>query len=87
MSKKRSKKLSFKDTRLLEGLCDKMSDIKNNLARLETELEAPDLYTRNYKELIKITARYDALRNEQAHAEEQWLELEIKRIDILSSCS
>ncbi|HEY4343052.1 MAG TPA: ATP-binding cassette domain-containing protein [Parvibaculum sp.] len=82
---KTSTKLSYKDARLLEELGAKMPKLQGDIARLETQLADPGLYARNPAEFAKITSRHDALRAELERAEEQWLELEMKREELSGS--
>ncbi|HEX7775641.1 MAG TPA: ABC transporter C-terminal domain-containing protein, partial [Parvibaculum sp.] len=72
-------KLSYKESRLLEELGVKMPKLQGDIARLEAQLADPGFYTRNPNEFAKVTARHHALRTELEAAEEQWLELEMKR--------
>jgi len=72
-------KLSYKENRLLEELGSKMPKLQADIAKLESELADPDLYSRDPKAFASKTARHDALRAELAQAEESWLELELKR--------
>jgi ATP-binding cassette subfamily F protein uup len=72
-------KLSYKEARLLDELSSSMPKLQGDIARLETQLADPGLYARDPAEFARITARHDALRADLAHAEEQWLELELKR--------
>jgi ATP-binding cassette subfamily F protein uup len=72
-------KLSYKDSRLLEELGTRMPKLQGDIAKLETQLSDPGLYARSPAEFAKVTARHHALRAELEAAEEQWLELEMKR--------
>jgi ATP-binding cassette subfamily F protein uup len=84
-SAKASTKLSYKEARLLEELGDKMPKLQGEIAKLEDQLADPGLYARNPAEFARITARHDALRAELERAEEQWLELEMKREELSGS--
>lgn len=72
-------KLSYKETRALDELSVKMPQLQKNIAELESKLADPDLYSRNPKDFARFTADHDRLVSELAKAEEQWLELEMKR--------
>ena len=72
-------KLSYKDTRALEELQEKMPRLAQEIAVLEKKLADAGLYTRDPDEFHRTTTRHDALRAELAAAEELWLELELKR--------
>jgi len=76
---KAATKLSYKENRLLEELGQKMPKLQAEIAKLETELADPDLYSRDAKAFTSKTSRHDALRAELAAAEETWLDLEMKR--------
>lgn len=78
-------KLSYKETRLLEELGTKMPKFQSDIAKLEKQLADPDLYTRDPNGFATITARHDALRADLEKAEEQWLELEMKREELSGS--
>jgi ATP-binding cassette subfamily F protein uup len=82
---KATTKLSYKESRLLEELGVKMPKLQGDIARLETQLADPGLYARNPAEFAAITARHDTLRAELERAEEQWLELELKREELSGS--
>jgi ATP-binding cassette subfamily F protein uup len=82
---KATTKLSYKESRLLEELGVKMPKLQGDIARLETQLADPGLYARNPTEFAAITARHDTLRAELERAEEQWLELELKREELSGS--
>ena len=78
-------KLSYKETRLLEELGTKMPKFQSDIAKLEAQLADPDLYTRDPNGFAAISARHDALRADLERAEEQWLELEMKREELSGS--
>jgi ATP-binding cassette subfamily F protein uup len=73
------RKLSFKEKHALETLPRLMKDLEAEIGTLEAKLADASLFTRDPKAFEKTAARLTAARNELAGAEEQWLELEIKR--------
>lgn len=73
------RKLSFKEKHALETLPRLMKDLEAEIGALEAKLADASLFTRDPKAFEKTAARLTAARNELAGAEEQWLELEIKR--------
>ncbi|MEM9359367.1 MAG: ATP-binding cassette domain-containing protein, partial [Pseudomonadota bacterium] len=78
-SPRKQNKLSFKDKHALESLPDRMSELTNEAAKLEAELADAALFTSNPDRFSKVTERLSAVQAELEAAEEQWLELEIKR--------
>ncbi len=78
-------KLSYKESRLLEELGTKMPKLQGDIAKLEAQLADPGLYARDPNGFAAITARHDASRAELERAEEQWLELEMKREELSGS--
>ena len=82
---KSSTKLSYKDSRLLEDLAKRMPRLESDIAKLEEKLADPDLYSRDPEGFARITAQHDSLRNELSEAEETWLELEMKKAELLGS--
>lgn len=78
-------KLSYKETRLLDDLAMRMPKLTADIAKLETQLADPDLYTRDPDGFARITVRHDALCAELAGAEETWLELEMKKEELSGS--
>ena len=81
-SAKSQTKLSYKETRLLDELSTKMPKLQDDAAKLESQLADPDLYSRDPNGFARITAKLDAIRIELEQAEEQWLELEMKREEL-----
>jgi ATP-binding cassette subfamily F protein uup len=73
------RKLSFKEKHALETLPTTMKALENEISALETRLADAGLFARDPKTFEQSAARLTAARAELASAEEQWLELEIKR--------
>jgi ATP-binding cassette subfamily F protein uup len=82
---KAATKLSYKETRLLDELAAKMPKLQDEMAKLESQLADPGLYARDAEGFARITARLDVLRGELTSAEEQWLELEMKKEELSGS--
>jgi ATP-binding cassette subfamily F protein uup len=74
-------RLSYNEARELEQLPGRIDTLTAEIARLETELSDPALYSRDPARFQKTAARADAARAELDNAEERWLELEAKRED------
>lgn len=76
---KKQGKLSYKDQRLLDELSQRMPQLSQEVARLERDLSDPDLFAANPDRFSQIAAQLDAAKTALETAEEQWLELEMKR--------
>ena len=79
------RKLSFKDKHALETLPASMDKLHAEIARLETALADASLFARDPKGFDAAIRRLAAAREAVSTAEEQWLELEMKREDLESS--
>jgi ATP-binding cassette subfamily F protein uup len=75
-------KLSYKDSRALEELQKRMPQLESEIATTEKKLADPDLYSRDAEAFHKLSAALDRLKAELSAAEEQWLELEMKREEL-----
>lgn len=73
------RKLSFKEKHALETLPAAMTALEGEIGGLEARLADAGLFARDPKAFEQAAARLTAARAELAAAEEQWLELEIKR--------
>jgi ATP-binding cassette subfamily F protein uup len=73
------RKLSFKEKHALETLPATMKKLESEIAALEAKLADPNLFTRDPKAFEHSVSRLSAAREDLADAEEQWLELEMKR--------
>lgn len=78
-------KLSYKDARALDELQSRMPQLATEILELEKTLADPDLYARDADLFHKTMTRHDALKAELSSAEEQWLELEMKREELEGS--
>jgi ATP-binding cassette subfamily F protein uup len=68
-------KLSYKDQRDYDLLPKRITEIEAAIARDETALSDPDLYTKYPERFVALTAAIDKARAEKDAAEERWLEL------------
>ena len=73
------RKLSFKEKHALETLPATMKKLENEIGTLEAKLADANLFARDPKAFDQAAIRLTAARDELAKAEEQWLELEMKR--------
>jgi ATP-binding cassette subfamily F protein uup len=76
------RKLSFKEKHALATLPAIMDKLQEDIARLETTLADTSLYARDPKSFDSTIASLAGARGELARAEEQWLELEMKREEL-----
>ncbi|RTL74004.1 MAG: ATP-binding cassette domain-containing protein [Bradyrhizobiaceae bacterium] len=76
------RRLSFKDKHALDTLPKTMAKLQAEIAKLQTQLDDPTLYTRDRKAFDAASAAMTKAHADLATAEEQWLELEILREDI-----
>ena len=72
-------KLSFKDKHALETLPKLLKALEVDIATLQAALADPKLYTRVAAEFDRKSKILVTKQAEHTKAEEQWLELEIKR--------
>jgi len=77
-----TKRMTFKDRHALETLPARIAALETKVAKLTAVLDDPDLYRRNPARFAETTASLEATRNELAAAEEQWLELEMRREEL-----
>ena len=73
------RKLSFKEKHALETLPATMKKLENEIGTLEAKLADAALFSRDPKAFDQAASRLTTARDELAKAEEQWLELEMKR--------
>jgi len=78
------RRLSFKDKHALEILPKTMAKLQAEIAKLQTQLDDPSLFTRDRKTFDAASEAMTRAHADLATAEEQWLELEILREDIES---
>jgi ATP-binding cassette subfamily F protein uup len=77
-----TKRMTFKDRHALETLPARIAELEGKAAALTAALEDPDLYTRDTSRFAATTAALDAARQALAAAEEQWLDLEMRREEL-----
>ncbi|MGE5389200.1 MAG: ATP-binding cassette domain-containing protein, partial [Hyphomicrobiales bacterium] len=75
-------KLSFKEQHALATLPAKMEELRAKRAKLQTLLDDPELYAKDPGKFSKASEMLANIETELATAEEEWLELEIKREEI-----
>jgi len=75
-------KLSFKEQHALTTLPAKMDDLRAKRAKLQALLDDPELYAKDSAKFAKVSEAFAAIEAELSAAEEEWLELEIKREEI-----
>ncbi|MEO1720442.1 MAG: ATP-binding cassette domain-containing protein, partial [Pseudomonadota bacterium] len=73
------RKLSYKEKHALETLPSRMEELAARKSELETELADPALYQRNPDRFSAASDALDQTQQALDAAEEQWLELEMKR--------
>ena len=76
------RKLSFKEKHALETLPGIMDKLHKDIARLETTLADASLFRRDPKGFDKTITSLAKARDDMAKAEEQWLDLEMKREEL-----
>jgi ATP-binding cassette subfamily F protein uup len=76
------RKLSFKEKHALETLPQRMAALRDEMTGLEARLADPAYFTRDARGFETDAARLVALRDDLARAEDQWLELELKREEL-----
>lgn len=72
-------KLSFKEQHALATLPGKIEELNARRAKLQTLLDDPELYAKDPPKFARASEMFATVESELAAAEEQWLELEIKR--------
>ena len=75
-------KLSFKEQHALATLPARMEELKARRAKLQALLDDPELYAKDAAKFTKAGETLAGVEQELAAAEEEWLELEIKREEI-----
>ncbi len=75
-------KLSFKEQHLLATLPAKMEELRAKRAKLQTLLDDPDLYARDPAKFARASELLAQAQAELDRAEEEWLELEIRKEEI-----
>jgi ATP-binding cassette subfamily F protein uup len=77
-----TKRMTFKDRHALETLPARIASLEADVAKLTAVLEDPGLYSRDQTRFAATTASLEAARAALAAAEEQWLELEMRREEL-----
>ncbi|MCG5242196.1 ATP-binding cassette domain-containing protein [Azospirillum doebereinerae] len=75
-------KLTYKDQRELDDLPGRMDKLSAEIAKLETAMADPDLFTRDPAKFQKTSDQLHAKQAELGTAEERWLELEALREEL-----
>jgi ATP-binding cassette subfamily F protein uup len=75
-------KLSFKEQHALTTLPAKMEELRGKRAKLQALLDDAELYAKDPAKFARASEMFAAVETELAAAEEEWLELEIKREEI-----
>jgi ATP-binding cassette subfamily F protein uup len=75
-------RLSFKEQHLLTTLPRRMEELRAKIGKLHELLDDHDLYSRDPAKFAKASALLAENECELTQAEEQWLELEIKREEV-----
>jgi ATP-binding cassette subfamily F protein uup len=78
------RRLSFKEKHALEKLPEKIADLRDSLARLDSALADPQLHARDPKAFARATQDYGVKQKDLTRAEEEWLTLEMLREEIES---
>ena len=76
------RKLSYKDKHALETLPSRLTTLQREISRLTIVLDDADLYARQPARFTEATQALATAQAELAAAEEQWLELEIRREEL-----
>ncbi len=72
-------KLTFTQLHQLKALPEKIEALQARIAKLQTELDDPTLYSRDPKRFAVVSDAIAKAQQEIAAAEEEWLELEMLR--------
>ena len=75
-------RMTFKDKHLLETLPATMERLQAAIARAQKDMADPNLFARDRTAFDKASAALDQAARELAAAEEQWLDLEMRREEI-----
>jgi ATPase components of ABC transporters with duplicated ATPase domains len=81
-SKPGKAKLSYKDQYALDTLPKTIEKLEAEIVKLEEALALPDAYAKDPAKFQATADRLAAAKSERDAAEEQWLELEMKREEI-----
>ena len=78
------RKMNFSDRHALEKLPGRLAVLEKEIAGLEAQLSAPDLYAHDPKKFALLSQKLADTQHEHAKGEERWLELEMLREEIES---
>ncbi|HXC55274.1 MAG TPA: ABC-F family ATP-binding cassette domain-containing protein [Rhizomicrobium sp.] len=76
------RKMNFSDRHDLEKLPARIAALDRQIAALQAELAAPDLYTRDAKKFAALSQALADAQHAHAAGEERWLELEMLREEL-----
>jgi ATP-binding cassette subfamily F protein uup len=77
-------KLSFHEKHALEILPGRIATLQAHIRELQKRLEDPDFYARDRAAFMQTATALEAAQSELSVAEQQWLDLEIRREEIES---
>ncbi len=75
-------KLSFKEQHALKTLPGRMAELEEKISKLQDKLAEPDLYQKDAALHARVTETLAKAQGLLAEAEEEWLELEMKREEV-----
>jgi ATP-binding cassette subfamily F protein uup len=81
-AQQQKRKLSFKDKHALETLPKEMDALRKKIATLQSKLDDPNLYSRDFQAFEKTTADFTAAQQALGEMEDRWLELEMLREEL-----
>lgn len=73
---KSPRKITYNEKREYDLLPSRMDELMKEIAQSETRLEDPAFYQSHPQEFMKVTERLNKAKEELAHAETRWLELD-----------
>jgi ATP-binding cassette subfamily F protein uup len=73
---KASRKVSYNEKREYDLLPTRMDELMKEIAQNEARMEDPAFYQNHPQEFMKVTETLNAAKEELAHAETRWLELD-----------
>jgi ATP-binding cassette subfamily F protein uup len=76
------RKLSFHEKHALETLPGRIATLQARIRELQKRLEDPDFYARDRAAFMQTATALKAAQSELSVAEQQWLDLEIRREEI-----
>ncbi len=76
------RKMNFTDKHDLEKLPARIAALEHQIADLQNQLSAPDLYARDAKKFAALSQSLAEAQHAHAKAEERWLELEMLREEL-----